>query len=599
MSVRIFIGDCRVVLRTFEAESVHCCVVSVPYWGLRDYKIPPSIWGGDPLCQHEFADETIHTEVGRGNWAQGTNGRGEVQPGGVDAKRQPIRSTAERGFCIHCNAWRGCFGLEPTYQLYVAHTVEIFREVWRVLRKDGTLWINMGDCYACSRAGWTAQRYKDEEADDRTFRDKPFNTFSPKGSFHRANGGVAVTNNGREVDWGYRSRAMQGAPEKARVGSNRAQRGDGNEGVAFGPMEQPNRMPQQGLKQKDLAGIPWRVAFALQDDGWYLRRDIVWHKKNPMPESVYDRPTTAHEYIFLFSKSADTLCWRHRDGRWTWKKPKPDIIWRSKKTRIETREPKKKTNKRWIKINLWRGFDYYYDFAAIMEPSSPDSHRRAARLRSKTHKYADGGPGKQSIAIGSPVAGRIAPVPAGWDEGQGHHGSVHRDGRRQEVGIGHNSRGRKAVPNGAGWKQGGPNSRFKVDRVPRSRKAHASYEGPRPKNNANFDAALGGDLVLMRNKRSVWSIAAHPFKEAHFATFPPKLIEPCILAGCPEGGVVLDICAGAGTTGLVADKHKRNAILIEINPAYAAMGAARIKRENGATADVTIEPATELLQAAE
>ncbi len=513
-TVRILVGDCRDLLRSLGSESVHCCVVSPPYWGLRDFKIPPSIWGGDPACQHVFADERV-----------------------------------EQGFCIHCGAWRGCFGLEPTYQLFVGHMVEIFHEVWRVLRKDGTLWINMGDCYACARAGWTAQRYKDEEADDRAFRDKPFNTFSSKG----------------------------------RRTPGRADGTEGNEsGPYHGPTEQPNRVPQRGLKQKDLAGMPWRVAFALQGDGWYLRRDIIWHKKNPMPESVYDRPTTSHEYLFLFSKSADTLCWRHRDGRWVWKKPPPDVIWRNRETREERRKPGR--GKKWIKVNLWRGFDYYYDFAAIMEPSSPDSHARAARSRSKTHKYADGGPGKQTIAIGSPVAGRL-PQPAGWDAGKGHHGSVHRDGRR-------------ALP--PEWKQGGPNSRFNVDRVPVGRKAQAGYSGPRPKNNANFDAALGSaDIVPMRNKRSVWSIATKPFKEAHFATFPPALIEPCILAGCPRGGVVLDPFAGACTTGLVADKHKRNAILIEINPAYAAMGAARIKRENGAEADVTIEPVVEQLPAAE
>jgi DNA modification methylase len=105
-------------------------------------------------------------------------------------------------------------------------------------------------------------------------------------------------------------------------------------------------------------------------------------------------------------------------------------------------------------------------------------------------------------------------------------------------------------------------------------------DGPRPKNNANFDLHLGSaDLVMMRNKRTVWSIATKPFKEAHFATFPPALIEPCILAGCPKGGIVLDPFGGAGTTALVADQHGRNAILIEINPKYVAMAEARLARQ--------------------
>lgn len=547
MTVRIFTGDCREVLRSMEPGSVQCVCTSPPYWGLRDYKIKPSIWGGDPACKHRFAKKPVTFNLRRGT---GLKTSPHSVRGGAH-KGTPVRTvTIERGFCLRCNAWRGCYGLEPTYQLYIEHTVEIFREVWRVLRDDGVLWLNLGDCYANSRAGWSAQRYMDEERDDRTFRDKPFNTFTRgKGSKHD------------------------------RKGSNRAQRGDGNEGIAYGPMEQPNRQPQMGLKQKDKCMIPARVAIALQDDGWYLRQDNIWHKKNPMPESTGDRPTTAHEFMFLFAKSGDTRCWRHRDGRWVYQKPEPDWRWRHRVTRDETDVPQ--TGKGWFRFNLWHGYDYYYDAYAIMEPSSPDSHARSARARSKTHKYAGPGPGldgkAHGIAIGSPVAGRVLPEPSGWDNGEGHHGSVHRDGRRPPA---ESSGVRRLLP--AGWGQGGPNSRFHRTFTPdgrRGRKADADYAGPRPKNNANFDAALvmPPELVPFRNKRSVWSIATHPYKEAHFATFPPKLIEPCILAGCPKGGTVLDPFGGAGTTGVVAQQHGRNAILIEINAKYAAMAEARIK----------------------
>jgi hypothetical protein len=549
-------GDCREALRTMPSRDQSVQEMRrdqcPPYWGLRDYKLPPSIWGGDPDCKHRFAKKAIVRELRRGTGLQ--TSPHSVRGGGK--KGAAIRTiTIERGFC-RCGAWRGCFGLEPTYQLYVEHMVEVFDEVWRVLRDDGVLWLNMGDCYANSRAGWSAQRYMDENRDDRTFRDKPFNTFTRgMGSKHERTGkvqkpgGTSPSNNGfRSIDWAYRSNALAGgAGEKGRKGSNRAQRGDGNEGIAYGPMEQPNRQPQVGLKQKDKAGMPWRVAFALQDAGWYLRQDVVWHKKNPMPESTGDRPTTAHEFMFLFSKSGDTLCWRHADGRWVYEKPEPDWRWRHRVTRdvvaIDPQDPKT-----WFRFNLWRGYDYYYDAYAIMEPSSPDSHARAARARSKTHKHAGAGPGldgkAHAIAIGSPVAGRVLPVPFGWDvEGEGHHGSVHRDGRRQEV------RPQWQADEGCPadrleWKGGGPNSRFNKDRVPRERKAdahagtYADQDGPRPKNNANFDAHLGSaDLVEFRNKRSVWSIATHPFKEAHFATFPPKLIEPCILAGCAEAAL--------------------------------------------------------------
>jgi len=595
MTVQILTGDCRNLLRTLPAGSVNTVITSPPYWGLRDYKIPPSIWGGDPECVHEFADTRTKLDLRKGAGLAVLGERmkdgGHKQAGMAAAGG----TTIERGFCTRCGAWRGCFGLEPTYQLYVEHTVEIFREIWRVLRDDGTLWLNLGDCYATYRAGWTADRYK-TEGWDHTFRDKPFDTF-------KSPGGASKTNNGeRTIDLGYRGRANDGDRGKGSKhdfkGANRAQRGDGNDGLSYGPRYQPNRQPQSGLKYKDLAGIPWRVAFALQDAGWYLRSEIIWHKKNPMPESVYDRPTTAHERIFLFAKSANTLCWRHDEtGEWRFEKPEPQWRWRNRVTRAVTAKPQR--GKAWFKFNLWSGFDYYYDYAAIMEPSSPDSHARAARGRAKEHKHSNGAhvSGKpQGIAIGPPVAGRL-PTPAGWDEGDGHHGAVHRDGRRQGA-----AGQRRVLP--SNFKQGGPNSRFHRKRVPsekdndrleqhlrpaaamgrapgwRKSAAHSGdyiQDGPRPKNNANFDLHLGSaDLVMMRNKRTVWSIATKPFKDAHFATFPPALIEPCILAGCPKGGVVLDPFGGAGTTGLVAEQHGRNSILIEINPKYAAMAAARI-----------------------
>ena len=186
---RILQGDALAVLRTLPAESVHCCVTSPPYFGLRDYGVP------------------------------------------------------------------GQIGLELSYPDYVARLLEVFREVRRVLRSDGTLWLNIGDSYAtgagkvgeCPGGGKQGERWK-----------------------------------------GYRG-GHDASPKHA----------DG----AIGPMTQANRLPQPGLKPKDLMMIPARVALALQADGWYLRSDIIWAKPNPMPESVTDRPTKAHEYLFLLSKS--------------------------------------------------------------------------------------------------------------------------------------------------------------------------------------------------------------------------------------------------------------------------------------------------------
>lgn len=259
-------GDCLSVLRVLPDRSVHCCVTSPPYWGLRDYGV------------------------------------------------------------------LGQLGLEPTPAEYVNRLVEIFQEVRRVLRDDGTLWLNLGDSYVGAMA-----EYKDT------------------GSFGKHSCVAKKT--------------QTGIP-----GNGRIKRG--------------KLLRKMGLKQKDLVGIPWRVAFALQSDGWYLRSDIIWSKSNPMPESVTDRPTKSHEYIFLLSKS----------GR------------------------------------------YYYDYETIKEEAS-------THLRDK--RYGSGAPGRD----------------------------------------------REVEP----WNQQGPY------------KPHRGFK--------SLDTTKG------RNKRTVWTVATHPFPGAHFATFPPKLIE--------------------------------------------------------------------------
>ena len=255
----------------------------------------------------------------------------------------------------------GQLGLEKTPDESVAKMVEVFREVKRVLRDDGTCWVNLGDSY---------------------------NSVPRAKSFRR---------------------------DRAAVN--------------------PKRSLCPDLKPKDLCGIPWRVAFALQADGWYLRSDIIWHKPNPMPESVTDRPTKAHEYLFLISKSAK----------------------------------------------------YFYDADAIREKSDQD---------------------------------RIA------ERGNG----AIRSNELETLGL-------------------------------------TAATG---RTNPSCVHPLGS------NKRSVWTVATAPYSEAHFATFPPKLIEPCILAGCPAGGTVLDPFSGSGTTGMVALRHDRNYIGIELNHEYAEMSRRRI-----------------------
>jgi DNA modification methylase len=291
----------------------------------------------------------------------------------------------------------GQLGMEGSYQEHLAVMVEVFREVRRVLTKDGTCWVNYGDTYASSVNGRSAADVKALGNDDRTFRDKPFST-------------------------------VQGV-----------------------------------LKAKDLCGIPWRVAFALQDDGWYLRQDIIWHKPNPMPESIRDRCTKAHEYIFLLSKS-----------------------------------PR-----------------YYFDAKAISEPVAESTVARLSQPNLENQTGSARVPGKT------------------------------------------NGNMKAVAPRFGGTKYG-----------------DSDAPENRTKSGNAYDIADG-----TRNRRSVWTIATQPFSEAHFATFPPELPELCIKAGTKPGDTVLDPFGGAGTTGLVADRLGRNAILCELNPAYAEMARQRITRD--------------------
>jgi site-specific DNA-methyltransferase (cytosine-N4-specific) len=404
------------VLRSMPDESVNCCVTSPPYWGLRDYGISPQIWDGDPNCNHDWGAELI----GFKNSSKGNVGSTTASSPSHD---QNARFDSKHQWCHKCGAWLGSFGLEPTPDLYVQHAVQIFREVKRVLRNDGTLWLNLGDTYAtgavkvgnCPGGGDQGNRWRDPTTK------------------------------------GYRGIHSQDPKHP------------------IGPITQPNRMPIDGFKPKDLIGIPWMIAFALRADGWYLRSDIIWAKPNPMPESVTDRPTKAHEYIFLMSKSER----------------------------------------------------YYYDQKAVKEPVTGNSHHRGRGVNPK------------------------ARIPAGWDTGEGNH--------KQLIGR---------------YKRPGKNSRVNIDRDP----AHASRA---IKQNRSFSSAVVS-LVSSRNIRSVWTVPTQPYKYAHFATFPEKLITPCIKAGCPPHGIVLDPFGGSGTVGKVARDLNRNFILIDLNPSYCEMAHRRV-----------------------
>ena len=262
----------------------------------------------------------------------------------------------------------GQLGLENSVEAYINRLTDIFREVRRVLKNDGTLWLNIGDSYVSSNSEYS------------------------------------------------------------------------------------------NCKRKDLIGAPWLLAFALRNDGWYLRQDIIWEKPNAMPESVKDRCTKSHEYIFLFSKQSK----------------------------------------------------YYFDYEAIKEP-----------------------------AVGF---NNIAPA--------GSKGTL-RPNSRLRKGNSRTFRGGGVYTKGQSF-----NNSAEI-----MRESHGNNE----------------NMTGLRNKRSVWTVATQGYKEAHFATFPEKLIEPCVLAGSRDGGIILDPFIGSGTTAVVAKKHNRGFIGIELNPDYAEMARRRLE----------------------
>lgn len=320
-------------------------------------------------------------------------------------------------------------GSEPTLGEFLTTMVGVFDLCHQVLADDGTMWVNMGDSYAAA----------------------------------------SLSNHGRG---------------KATPASN----GRGEPQGAAGWENPPRKLPGLNLKPKDLIGQPWRLAFALQDAGWWLRQDIIWSKPNPMPESTRDRCTKAHEYVFLLSKAER----------------------------------------------------YYYDFDAVQEPVNGGAHARRAgpnAMRGQGQNRPEGG--GRANREGRDISKAGWKTPDGWNTGPGAHGSLHPAGREK---------GRKLAESGSGTK-----------------------------NNDSMDAALE-EMRSMRNRRSVWTVASEPYKGAHFATFPTKLIEHCILAGAPAGGIVLDLFLGSGTTAQVAEKLGRQWIGIDIDERNKALQDERLRQ---------------------
>lgn len=362
---KIYHGNAPDIMKTFPGKSINCCITSPPYWGLRDYGTDPVKWPEVSFC--------------------------------------PMPGLPE----INIHEMNCSLGLEPDPWPFVGHMVLIFRELHRILKDDGTLWMNFGDSYASNSKDAT-----DEQI----------------------------------------------CGDTCAIGGKKNQ---------LTSKKQPNKIVSS-LKAKDMVGIPWRVAFALQADGWYLRQDIIWAKPNPMPESVTDRCTKSHEYIFLLSKAEKYYC-------------NMDAI----KERAVSTKP--------------ASFSFTREVLEPFRPGQTYSQHRSDR--------------------------KIC-TPSGWDTGKGSHHS-------------------------------------KIGRYEDSEKIHGNIPG-----RSDNGKACNKPGQFTRNKRSVWNIPTKAMAKAHFATFPPKLIEPCILAGSPKDGIVLDMFVGSGTVPFVATENNRNWIGIDLSKIY-------------------------------
>lgn len=341
--VSIYLGDNRAVMRSMPENSVQCMVSSPPYWGVRSYMIPHSVYGGLASCAHQWGQQlSMH----RG----GPQGDSEVMEG-RDRSAQDDTSDIDVGcFCMECGAWRGQLGLEPTPELYVEHLVECMAEAHRVLKPDGVFWMNLGDTFATGAysvgespgGGMQGEKWKDVDRhrdELRRNRNRGNATFAGHGK--RTDEDESAQEAERHAL--YRSRQLR---DGEHAGKNTAM-------VALGPMTQPNRMPIPGLKPKDLCLIPSMAALALRNWGWWLRSETIWHKLNPTPESALDRPTRAHEQLYLLTKSSH----------------------------------------------------YYYDAKAIAEPVSGGSHPRGRGVnpKSKGKRLGD----KQNESFAAAVRGEV------------------------------------------------------------------------------------------------------------------------------------------------------------------------------------------------
>ena len=431
----IRVGNSLLELKKIPNESIQTVVTSPPYWGLRDYGT--GTWeGGSETCDHVEGSSRNDTDRAYGS--------------------SDVVVEYYKDKCAKCGATRhdSQLGAEDTYQEYVDNMVEVFREVRRVLKNDGTLWLNLGDSYMSA-----------------------YNT----------------------------------SPPPQTVGGQRGM-----------PTSVPgNRKKQSGVKHKDLVGIPWRVALALQEDGWWLRSDIIWHKPNPMPESVKDRPTKSHEYIFLLTKSPH----------------------------------------------------YYYDADSIRDPHTWEENKpRPSGMERNAQKYRDkvyggGGSGFAGHSGSRKADGSSLNHPLGknkrsvWTVNTKAYSEAHFAVYPEKLIDTCIKAGTSEVGQcpdcGKSWE------RNMVDVSVPKRDVRNNMIGVYP----------GRDKLSRMNSKNMESI------EKKFIGWKST----CDHTSEPVPQIVLDPFSGSGTTGVVACKNNRSYIGIELNPEYAQISMKRLASTVGAT----------------
>jgi DNA modification methylase len=430
MSVRFLHGHVLDQLAALPERSIHCVVTSPPYWGLRDYGLEPVVWDDPGDCAHAWGKDGLG-RVGRKDGGRDIGGRG----GNYQGSGPHVRPISQGAFCQHCHAWRGSLGLEPTVGGYVTHLVQVFAAVWRVLRDDGTLWLNLSS----------------------------------------------------------------------------------------------------GYHEKQLLGLEWRTAFALQAAGWILRSDIIWSKLNPMPESVQDRPTRSHEYLFLLTKQEryyyDNIAIAEETGGLS-------PISRDQKG---TSQPNKAQPFREAQSHTESLFTNGESETLSIGISPIREAKSGAEEILRLGERKDDNPSLPSNSERESIARPWGPQAPGHDANR-----KHADGNTM---ASHQNQSEEsllllqtpdATPHNGSCnspQQGGASCREQHRSIMPQLQQHQGEQ--------NSHAHL-------RNKRSVWTIAIAPFAEAHFAAFPPALVEPCLKAGTSEQGC----CASCGAPWVRIMEHK-------------------------------------------